>query len=158
MYSFLSSFLPLFFRRYSDCGSFDTRIYLNIVAVKQQEDCNVILQIWKEEFYFSIWARSTDTDLSWHSLLPKILLLWVLHHLIYESFNSVSAGGAVCHLRASRIHELQVMLCAEERRIGTWKSFSMWSNADRVSETLMLVSRCGLPIRLNMHGLKSLEM
>lgn len=64
----------------------------------------------------------------------------------------------VCQLAASRIHEVQVMLCAKQHLIGTWEPFCMWSDAERLSETLMPVTRCGVPIRLNMHGLRSPEI
>jgi len=80
--------------------------------------------------------------------------LFVLH-LVYGGVKPVPAREAECHLAASRIHELQVMLRAEQRLFGTWEPFCMWSNAEKLSESLMPVTRCGVPIRLNMHGLRS---
>jgi hypothetical protein len=80
--------------------------------------------------------------------------LFVLH-LVYGSVNPVPAWEAGCHLAASRVNELHVMLRTEQRLFGTWAPFSMWSDAEKLSESLMPVTRCGVPIRLNMHGLRS---
>ena len=77
---------------------------------------------------------------------------------MYGNFILLLAREAVCHLAASRIHELQVMLCAKQRHVGTWEPFCMWSDAERLSETLIPVTRCGVPNRLNMHGLRSPEI
>jgi len=80
--------------------------------------------------------------------------LFVLH-LFYGSVNPVPAWEAGYHLAASRVHELQVMFYAVQRLFGTWLPFCMWSDAEKLSGSLMPVTRCGVPIRLNMHGLGS---
>jgi hypothetical protein len=76
-------------------------------------------------------------------------------HVVYGSVNPVPALEAICHPAAGRTHELQVMLHAEQRLFGTWEPFCMWSDEEKLSESLMSVTRCGVPIRLNMHGLRS---
>ena len=76
-----------------------------------------------------------------------------MFHIVCGRVNAVSAWEAVCHLAASRMHELQVLLRDEQRLVGTSEPFCMWSDAEWLSESLMPVTRCGVPIRLNMHGL-----
>lgn len=76
-------------------------------------------------------------------------------YLVYGSVNPVPVWQAGCHLAASRVNEMLVMLRAEQRLFGTWAPFCVWSDAEKLSESLMLVTRCGVPIRLNMHGLRS---
>lgn len=68
-----------------------------------------------------------------------------MSHLHYGSVNAVSAWEAVCHLAASRVHELQVLSRDEQRFVGTWEPFCVWSDAERLSESLMPVTRCGVP-------------
>jgi hypothetical protein len=66
-------------------------------------------------------------------------------HPFCGSVNPLPSWEAGSHLAASRVHELQVMLSAEQRLFGTWAPFCLRIDAEKLSESLMPVTRCGVP-------------